>query len=98
MYAAVGALSEATKQSMTAALPPCFSEHFYNCWQEGRENDPGCAMYAPVNAAYKEDPTLTQSIVDQVPYCDYAKRDLWIYAGLAGSGGFIIGMMLASAL
>lgn len=95
MYAALGVLDPDTQAALQHALPTCFSEAFSRCWDAGHENDPGCARYADAQRAYAIDPTATQAQVDALPYCRYDQNQLYLYAGIAGAAGLILGVLLS---
>lgn len=93
MYAAVGALSPATEAAAAEALPRCYTPSFDACLTD--PSAAGCSRYADVERAYAEDEAAAEALVDAMPYCRYDSRDIYMYAGIAGAIGILLGVVIA---
>lgn len=87
-------LSPASAAAMKAALPSCYNTELDRCLEEEYMNEPECARYKAVNAAYAEDEVGYRKIIDAFPYCDYSKKQLLIAGGGALAVGLLVGMLV----
>lgn len=98
MYTGIGALRATTKQAVFDALPGCWSEEAYQCYQDESRNLSECVRYMPLHLAYDEDADAMEDLLDEVPYCDVPSSDLILYAALAAGAGIVVGVLIGTRI